>query len=90
MTTDTDYSQKSIALGLAFVAGVGLTLMMLALGWGVVGGAEANGDAVGLMLAIGAALLVGGLITWIAVVQPHKNFDDINVPMYTGHHESEH
>ncbi len=90
MTTDTNYSQKSIALGLAFVAGMGFILMMLALGWGVVGGTDANGDAVGLLLAIGAALFVGGLITWIAVVQPYKNFDDINVPMYTGHHENEH
>jgi hypothetical protein len=70
-------------------AGIGFILMMLALGFGVVQGSAANGQAVGMGFAIGLALFVIGVIGWVAVVQPFKNFDDINIPKEAGNHAHE-
>ena len=29
-------------------------------------------------------------VGWIILVKPFQNFDDINVPRYTGHHDEHH
>jgi hypothetical protein len=60
--------------------------MIIALGIGVIGGDQAAGDSLGLLFIVGLALLILGFAGWFSVVQPHKNFDDITVPQYTGHH----
>jgi len=78
--------QKPITLGLSMTAGLGLTLMMVALGFGVVQGEAANSTAIGLTFVTGLALLVMGFFGWFGVVQPHKHFDDINMPMEADHH----
>ncbi|MBC7811138.1 MAG: hypothetical protein H7175_08330 [Burkholderiales bacterium] len=77
-------NQKMVTLGLAFAAGLGLTLCIIALGIGVIDG-EANTSAIGLLFVAGILLMVLGIIGWFAVVQPYKNFDDINVAQYHGH-----
>jgi len=83
----TDPISKPIPFGLSLTAGAGLILMILALGFGVVQGANANSTAIGLTFAGGLGLLIIGVVGWLATVQPFNHFDDINVPMYTGHHD---
>jgi hypothetical protein len=79
---------RSVLVGLAFVAGIGLTLMVIAAGIGVIGGPAAESPTLSLLFIIGTAMLATGIIVWFAVVRPDTHFDDINVPMYHGHHES--
>lgn len=81
---------KPVPFYLALTAGLGLVLMMLALGIGVVQGGAADSTVVGLTFAGGLGLLVIGIAGWLAAVQPFRSFDDINVPKYTGHHEEHH
>jgi hypothetical protein len=83
-------TSNPLTFGLALAGGIGLTLMMLALGIGVVLGDTADSSAVGSLFIIGITLLVIGVVGWVAVVQPYKNFDDINEPHFTGHHHDEH
>lgn len=80
---------SSLTLGFSFLAGTGMILMMAAAGAGVIQGAEANGDVIGLLFAAGAGAFVVGLGTWMAIQQPWASFDDINEPMYHGHHHEE-
>ena len=89
MTSFIKESRNAVTIGLAFLTGLGFTLMMIALGGGAIAGEAANGDAVGLAFVVGLAMFAGGLISWLAVAQPHKNFDDINQPMYHGHDHDE-
>ncbi len=82
---------RNLSLSLSFIGGAGVTLMILALGFGVVQGADANSQIIGISFIAGVALLILGVAGWLAVVQPYKHFDDINVAQYTGHaHEAHH
>ncbi len=90
MSTHTDHLSKPVPFGLSLTAGAGLVLMILALGFGVVQGQGANSTAVGLTFVGGLGLLIIGVVGWFATVQPFKNFDDINQPHYTGHHDAPH
>jgi hypothetical protein len=78
---------RTLRLGLAFIAGLGLTLMIVVAGIGVVIGESAQGASMGLIFAAGVAMLATGIIAWFAVVRPDTHFDDINQPMYHGHHD---
>ena len=71
---------------LAFTSGLGLTIMAVALALGAVQAVNADSSVIGLTFAFGLALFVLGLAGWFGIVQPHKHFDDINVPQDTGHH----
>lgn len=71
---------------LAFTSGLGLTIMAVALAMGAVQAVSADSSVIGLTFAFGLALFVLGLAGWFGIVQPHKHFDDINVPQDTGHH----
>lgn len=77
---------NAMTVGLAAVAGVGFSLMTVALAIGVINGNSADENTIRLVFTGGAALFVVGLIAWGAVVRPWENFDDINVPQYHGHH----
>jgi hypothetical protein len=90
MATGTGSKFTPLTMGLAMVAGLGLTVMVIALSIGAIEGANADTSAVGLLFAGGLAVLIVGIVGWFAVVQPHKHFDDIEVPMYGGHHHEEH
>jgi hypothetical protein len=74
-----------LTFGLALVAGAGLIVMIVALGLGAIQGDAANTSTFNGVFAIGVALLLVGIIGWALVVQPWTHFDDINVPMDTGH-----
>ena len=76
---------NALKLGLSFVAGTGLFLMVTAAAVGVIGGVEDS--ALGLLFATGAAMLITGILVWFAVVRPDVTFDDINEPHYHGHHD---
>lgn len=82
----TDTGQNTLTVSLAMIAGLGMTLMMVAAGIGVIGGEQADGSTFGLMFVGGLALFVLGLGGWLGVVRPWETFDDINQPHYTGHH----
>ncbi len=86
----TDQPSRALQFGLAFIAGIGLTLMVVVAGVAVVD-TSASSASLGLWFAIGTAMLISGIIAWFIVVRPHKHFDDINVPLYHGHeHDDEH
>lgn len=78
-----------VEFGLALATGVGLFAMISALGWGVVAGVNADSNAVGMLFIVGLLTFIAGAIGWFAVAQPQKHFDDINVPMDTGHHSTD-
>ncbi|MEM6284334.1 MAG: hypothetical protein AAF787_19235 [Chloroflexota bacterium] len=78
-------------VALAVVGGIGLTLMTIALGVGVVQGADTSTTLVAGLFWTGLVMLIGATAAWIGVAQPYRHFDDINVPQYTGHdHDDDH
>lgn len=78
--------QTPLTMSFAMIAGVGLTLAMLALGIGVIQGEAADGKLIGLTLIAGILFFLFGAVGWYMIVQPQKHFDDINIPQDTGHH----
>ena len=80
---------NSITVALAAVTATGFILMALALAVGVIGGAEANENTIQQMFLGGLILFIVGVAVWGGVVQPWKNFDDINKPLYHGHHHDD-
>lgn len=90
MATETSRASQSVVVGLAFVAGAGLTLMVIVAGVGAVQADSASPETLGLAFALGVALLVGGIGGWLAVVRPFTHFDDINVPAPDEHHHDSH
>jgi ABC-type nickel/cobalt efflux system permease component RcnA len=85
----TTQPQSPLAIGLAFCAGLGLTIMVVALALGVINGAEANANGLGVLFAAGLVMLIGGIGGWLGAVQPFQNFDDISKPAEDDHHASE-
>ena len=85
VSSETHSSNNALKIGLSFISGIGLFLMITAAGISVVGGAE--GSALSLVFATGAAMLITGILVWFAVVRPDTHFDDINEPHYHGHHD---
>ncbi|MGJ3238270.1 MAG: hypothetical protein ACFE0Q_06150 [Anaerolineae bacterium] len=73
---------------LAMVGGLGITMMLVAAGIGVVW-ENADSGLIGLIVLIGAGLLVAAIGGWVIVVRPHEHIDDINQPMYHGHHHDD-
>lgn len=90
MNIRTKHTNNPLTFGLAFAAGIGVILMILALAVGVVQGETADANALGLLVVTGLILLIVGIAGWIGVVQPYRSFDDINVPKDTGHHGHAH
>src|SRR5690606_9617850 len=90
-TTPKNYKTANpLTFGLALAGGIGMSLMIVALGYGVALGENADMGLVSGMFVIGLLMLLGGIIGWVAVVRPFTHFDDINVPQYTGHHDHGH
>lgn len=83
------YNHSPIVLGVSLVAGLGVVLMVIALGIGAIQGEAANSDIIGLTLIGGLILFLLGAIAWFAVTQPQKHFDDIEVPAPDEHHGHE-
>lgn len=59
--------------------------MLLSIASGVISGASADTNTLGLVFLTGLALFIVGLVAWYAVAQPPAHFDDINQPQYFGH-----
>ena len=95
MSTDTNTQNtnpnQSLITWLSMLGGLGITLMVGALAIGSVD-ASASSNAIGLTLLTGLLCLLAAIVAWFGVVQPHKHFDDINVPQYHGHehHDTAH
>lgn len=87
---DKRKTSHPLSFGLAFVGGLGVVLMIVALGIGVVQGADANTSLIGVLFVAGLLMMVSGIGAWVAVTQPFAHFDDINVPKYTGHAHDSH
>ena len=89
MSEEIQITQPSrpLRVGLSFVAGVGLILIVVAAGIAVISGETTDTSGLGLIFAVGVGMLITGIIVWFAVVRPDTHFDDINEPMYHGHHE---
>ena len=91
MKTDNNKVSKDIVLGLAFVTGIGLLLILGALAVGMIAGSEADSNLIRGLLVGGALLMITGIGAWLGYVQPFSHFDDINQPMYHGHdHHDDH
>lgn len=88
-TQNTTESNNEGALTiLAMLAGLGITIMVVAAGYGVVM-ENADSGIIGLFTLAGAGLLVAGIAGWVIVVRPHENIDDITVANYHGHHHDD-
>ncbi|MFZ4813970.1 MAG: hypothetical protein ACOYL5_05495 [Phototrophicaceae bacterium] len=85
--TPQNTPNQRLVIGLAVVGGIGFTLLTVAIAIGVTQAEAANNSVIGLLFWGGVILLVGATGAWFGVVQPQKHFDDINKPLYTGHHE---
>lgn len=85
----TNPTRHPQTFGLALIGGLGIVLMIIALGVGVLqAGADTRVAAV--TMVAGVLLLVFSVVGWVVLTKPFQNFDDINVPKYTGHHHDEH
>ena len=81
-----DHGRNTLTEGLALVAGLGVIVLVSA---AIIGVTDSNANFVGLLFAVGVALLVAGSVAWLGVVRPWENFDDISQPADTGHHHVE-
>lgn len=91
VTTDSNSNNHSaVILGLSFCAGIGLTLMILALAIGVIEAEAADNQLMLLLFVGGLVAFIAGVVGWFGVVQPHRHFDDINIPAPDEHHHDEH
>lgn len=90
MTIRTKHTKNPLVLGFGLTAGLGIILMIVALAFGVSAGAEADNSLISLLFVGGVALFVLGLAAWFFVVQPHKHFDNIDVPAEAEHHHEPH
>ncbi len=82
-------ANTSLITGLAMVGGLGLTIIVVALGLGVII-PNADNNFVGLAVLTGLVILISGIGGWLAVVQPFTHFDDINIPAEDDHHHESH
>jgi len=73
----------TLATLLAFVAGLGLTLMVLGAAMGVTG--SGGGSDLGVLFVAGAILFICGVIAWFASARTDAVVDDIDEPRYHGH-----
>jgi hypothetical protein len=80
------WNHSPSVLGMSMIAGLGVTLIVLALGIGVIQGNAADGNSTGLTFAIGVGLFTFGAGGWYVLTQPQRHFDDINQPLDDGHH----
>jgi len=87
-TTETTDNNNGLLIGISMIGGAGITVMMVAAGVGVID-PNIDDQMIGLLLLTGLVAVIGACVAWFAVVQPHKNFDDINQPLYHGHHHED-
>lgn len=71
----------------AFIIGAGMTLLILGVGLASAQNGTPNFDAsrLNIIMVVGGLLAGIGIVLWLAIVRPWKNFDDWSTPLYTGH-----
>ena len=87
-TPTTEESNETILSILAMLGGLGIVMMVVAAGIGVMW-QNADSGLIGLFVMAGAGFLIAAVGGWVIVVRPHESFDDINQPLYHGHHHEE-
>ncbi|MBI1278015.1 MAG: hypothetical protein GC179_07800 [Anaerolineaceae bacterium] len=80
------WNHSPAVLGMSMIAGLGVILIVIALAVGVVQGAAADSNSIGIAFISGIALFVLGAVGWFGLTQPQKHFDDINQPLDDGSH----
>lgn len=78
-----DIGLNPITQWLAYLAGGGVVLAIMALILGVLNTADPS--LVNIMLVGGLIMLVIGGVAWMAVARAHEHYDDINVPLEDDH-----
>lgn len=74
--------QDPLTLTFAFIAGLGLTLMILAGAIGVIDGVNADDTLMGLLFTGGGLLLVAGGGAWAGIVRPWEAFPSVTEGYY--------
>lgn len=75
------------------VGGLGITIIVLVLGFGVAGVLPEEGNLVGTGILLGLMLLAFAIGGWLISAQPFRHFDNIDVPAPDeehGHDEHHH
>jgi ABC-type nickel/cobalt efflux system permease component RcnA len=85
---ETKEQEELLLRWLSALGGGGIVVMMIAASVGVIN-PDVDSGLIGLVVLVGAAALLMAIGAWTIVVQPHKNFDDINQPLYGGHQHVE-
>jgi len=67
----------------AFLAGGGLTLIIIAIFLSVIRGSSDGG--IGIMMILGIAGFIAGIVLWSALSHPWTRYDDLSTALYTGH-----
>lgn len=84
MSTQNETTSQNLLTGLSALGGLGLTMMILAPAVGVVD-MNIDSNTVGLIVLTGFLMLASAITGWFFIVQPHKHFDDINIPAEADH-----
>lgn len=80
------WNHSPAVLGMSMIAGLGVILIVIALGIGVIQGSAADSSGIALAFITGIGLFVIGAVGWFGLTQPQRHFDDINQPLDDGHH----
>ena len=80
------WNRSPAVLGMSMIAGLGLVLILIALGIGVIQGAAADSNTVAVTFVSGIGLFLIGAVGWFGLTQPQRHFDDINQPLDDGSH----
>ena len=85
---ETKEQEDLLLTWLSALGGGGIVVMMIAAAIGVIN-PQIDSGLIGLIVLGGAAALLMAIAGWTITVQPYKNFDDINQPLYGGHQHVE-
>ncbi|HRE47051.1 MAG TPA: helix-hairpin-helix domain-containing protein [Aggregatilineales bacterium] len=75
---------------LAFAVGGGMALIIMAFLLSAAAGASGDPTRFGVMIFVGALLMVGGTVVWAARNRPWTTHDDWSEPLYLGHEHDHH
>lgn len=89
VVNDSTETDETVLMLLSMLGGLGIVLMVVALGVGVVW-ENADSGIIGLIVMVGFGLLVVAIGGWVIVTRPYEDFDDITVANYHGHHHDDH
>lgn len=81
-------NNETVLTVLSMLGGLGIVMMVVAAAVGVVL-PDIDSGLIGVLVMLGAGLLVAAIAGWVLVVRPYENFDDINEPLYHGHHHED-